>query len=143
MKLLFILFIAFCLTDCKTTKPTVTSWNTRSFNIFKTNDTINLRVTYFVKNSTYCYTEAIPYALLIGQTNNPLSSNIPMTITVLAKCDNNNYTVGQNLKVLSIQDPTTQTTLGPLYVTRDTIINKQKYHWLIGSENPTIWGKVL
>jgi hypothetical protein len=100
-------------------------------------------VTYFVKNSTYCYTEAIPYALLIGQTDNPNSLNIPKTITVLAWCDNKNYSLGQNLKVLPMPDPTTQTTLRPLYVTKDTTINKQILHWLIGSENPAIWGRVL
>jgi hypothetical protein len=100
-------------------------------------------VTYFVKNSTYCYTEAIPYALIIGQTENSANASIPKTITVLARCDNNTYSAGQNIKVVSIGDPTTQTTLRPLYVTRDTIINQQKYHWLIGSENPAIWGKVL
>ncbi len=100
-------------------------------------------MTYFVKNSVYCYTEAIPYALLIGQTNNLGSLNIPKTITVLARCDNGNYNVGQNIKVLAIQDPTTTTTLRPLYVTKDTTINKQNYHWLIGSENPAIWGKIL
>ena len=121
----------------------MTSWNTKTFNLFETKDTINLKVTDFVKNSVYCYTEAIPYAILIGQTSNSSSSNIPKTITVLARCDNNNYNIGQNIKVLAIQDPTNQTTLRPLYLTKDTTINKQKYHWLIGSENLTIWGKVL
>jgi hypothetical protein len=115
----------------------------RTFNLSKTSETINLEVTYFVKNSTYCYTEAIPYALLVGKTNNPFSSNIPKIITVLARCDNNNYTIGQNLKVLPTEDPTISPTLRPLYITQDTIINKQKYHWLIGSENPAIWGEVL
>jgi hypothetical protein len=100
-------------------------------------------VTYFVKNSAYCYTEAIPYALFIGQTSNSSISNIPKTITVLAPCDNNTYNIGQNINVLPIQDPTKQSSLRPLYVTKDTTINKQKYHWLIGSENPAIWGKVL
>ncbi len=40
-------------------------------------------------------------------------------------------------------DPTTETTLRPLYVTKDTTINKQVVHWLIGSEHPAIWGRVL
>jgi hypothetical protein len=100
-------------------------------------------LTYFVKNSTYCYTEAIPYALLIGQTDNPNSSDIPKTITVLARCDNNNYSLGQTLEILPMTDPTKQTTLRPLYITKDTTINGQKFHWLIGSENPAIWGRVL
>ena len=121
----------------------MTSWNTRAFNLFDTKDTINLQVTYFVKNSAYCYTEAIPYALLIGQTNNSKTSNIPKTITVLARCDNNTYALGQNLKILPMTDPTTETTLRPLYVTKDTTINNQTFHWLTGSENPAIWGKVL
>ena len=100
-------------------------------------------MTYFVKNSAYCFTEAIPYALLIGQTDNSTSSSIPKTITVLARCDNNNYSIGQNLKILPIQDPTTETSLRPLYMTKDTLINNQKFRWLIGSENPAIWGNVL
>ena len=129
--------------SCKTSKPSVSTWNTGSFNLFYTKDTINLQVTYFEKNSVYCFTEAIPYALLIGQTNNRASSVIPKTITVLAKCDNNNYTIGQHIQVIAIEDPTTQTTLRPLYMMKDTLVNNRKYSWLIGSENPAIWGRVL
>ena len=142
MRLLTILFSGLLFIGCKTTKPTVSSWHTR-FNFFETKDTINLKVTYFVKNSTYCFTEAIPYALLIGQTSNSSISNIPKTITVLAPCDNNTYNIGQYINVLPIQDPTKRTTLSPLYMTKDTTINGQKFYWLIGSENPAIWGKVL
>ncbi len=143
MRLFIILILGLLSANCKTAKTTVTNWNTRTFTLFDTKDTINIKLTYFAKNSAYCYTKAIPYALLIGQTNNPNSSNIPKTITVLAKCDNNNYSLGQNLKVLPIADPTTQTTLRALYLTKDTTINKQTFHWLIGSENPAIWGRVL
>jgi hypothetical protein len=143
LRLLIILFTGLFFTHCKTTKPTSKVWNERNFTLFETKDTINLKVTYFIKNSVYCFTEAIPYALLIGQTDNPPSSNVPKNITVLARCDNNTYTIGQRLKVLPIQDPTTQTTLRPLYVVKDTLINNQKERWLIGSENPTIWGRVL
>lgn len=143
LKILYIFILTSVLISCKTSKPTMTSWNTKSFSLFTTSDTINLTVTYFAKNSVICYTEAIPYALLIGQTNNPSLPSIPKRITVLAKCDNNNYSIGQNIKVLSIEDPTKETTLRPLYVTTDTTINKVKYHWLLGSENPAIWGKVL
>ena len=142
MRLIIILFTGLFLTNCKTIKQTSKVWNERNFTIFETKDTINLKVNYFIKNSVYCFTEAIPYALLIGQTYNS-SSNIPNTITVLARCDNSNYTIGQRLKVLPIQDPTTLTTLRPLYMVQDTLINNEKRRWLIGSENPTIWGRVL
>jgi hypothetical protein len=125
-------------TNFKTTKPISKVWNERNFTIFETKDTINLKLTYFIKNSVYYFTEAISYALLIGQTNNS-SSNISSTIMVLARCDNNNYTVGQILKVLPIQDPTNQTTLRPFYIVQGTLINNQKQRWLIGSENPTFW----
>lgn len=139
----YIFILASSLTACKTSKPAQTTWATKTFNIFKTTDTINLQITYFAKNTVLCYTEAIPYALIIGQTNNPSARDIPKTITVLAKCDNNSYTIGQDIKVVPTNDPTNETDLRPLYVTRDTAINKIKYHWLIGSEHPAIWGKVL
>jgi hypothetical protein len=128
---------------CKSGQPTNISWGKMKFNLFTTTDTINLQVTDFVKNSTYCYTHAIPYAILIGQTSNAHSSAVPKTITVLAKCDNNKYSIGQSVKVVAIEDPTTKTTLKPLYITRDTIINKTKYHLLVGAEYPAIWAKVL
>jgi hypothetical protein len=143
LRLIIIFFSGLFLTNCSTTKQTSKVWNERRFNVFDTKDTINLQVTYFVKNSAYCFTEAIPYALLIGQTDNSASSNIPHTITVLAWCDNNNYTVGQKLKVVPLEDPTTKTDLSPIYVVKDTIINNQIGRWLVGSEFPAIWGKVL
>jgi hypothetical protein len=91
----------------------------------------------------YCYTEAIPYAILVGTTNNPSAPEIPKTVTILAKCNNNSYSIGQNIKIIPIGDPTIGTDLRPLFVTTDTIIDKNKYHWLIGSEHPAIWGQVL
>lgn len=106
------------------------------------NDTINLRVTYFAKNTVYCCTEGgIPYALIIGNTNN--ENSIPKTLSVFAKCNNESYKIGQNLRIVSIEDPTIGTDLGPLFVTRDTTINNMLYHWIIGAEHPIMWGKVL
>lgn len=143
MRLIIILSIGLFLAACKPTKSTVKNWNTESFTLFDTKDTINLQITYFHKNVVYCFTEAIPYALIIGRTNNSAFSNIPKIITVLARCDNNTYTLGQNIKVLPLKDPTTVTTLRPLLIVKDTVINNQKHRWIIGSENPAIWGRVL
>ncbi len=144
MRKLYILLIAFFVISCKTTRPTITSWNTRTFNLLKTNDTINLRVTFFVKNSAYCYNSAgIPYAILIGKTENIDNIDIPETITVLALCDNKNYIVGQNIKIAPLKDPTRGSGQGAIDVVKDTVINNEKYRWLVGSENPAIWGKVL
>lgn len=143
MRFLFIIsFIGFFVIGCKTTKSTIVKRNTHTFILFEIKDTINLQITYFAKNSAFCYTEVIPYALIIGQTDNPADAAIPKSITVLAMCDTNTYVVGQNIKVLPIANPETQSTLKPLYFTKDTIIKNQKYRWLLGSENPAIWGKV-
>ncbi len=143
MRLLIILFPGLFFASCKTTKPVSKVWNEKSFIFLETKDTINLKVTFFIQNPVTCFTEAIPYALLIGQTDNPKSPNIPKLITVLAKCDNNSYEIGQKIKVLPIKDPTINTTLRPLYIVKDTLIDNQKHRWLVGSENSAIWGKVL
>jgi hypothetical protein len=121
----------------------MTNWKVKNFTFLETNDTIDFKVLHFVKNSVYCYTKAIPYALLIGTPKKKLAPNLPETITVLAKCDNQVYKIGQKIKVLPIEDPTSNTSLRPLYITKDTIIKNQKFRWLIGSEFPTIWGRVL
>jgi hypothetical protein len=113
------------------------------FQFFTTKDTFNLKVTDFVRNTAYCYTEAIPYAILIGETEGVHSIKLPNIITVLARCDNNMYSVGQRLRVAPAEDPTANTTLRPLYITRDTVLNGQNVRQLVGAEHPVIWGKVL
>ena len=142
MKLFSILLFGILLTSCRTSKHTISDWCGNKFYLFNTKDTINLHVTYFFRNTTLCYTEAIPYALLIGTTNNPANSKIPKLVTVLAKCDNNVYKIGQDIHVVSIMDPT-QPTLRPLFIQKDTMINGKESFWLIGCENPAIWGKVI
>lgn len=140
-RLLVILFWT-CLLSCATKRiaynPTPFF---KGFQFFKYKDTINLTVDKFVKNDAYCATEALPYALIIGTTNN--QKDIPRKISVLAWCDNNSYTIGHTLRILPIEDPTTKTTLNPLYLVRDSVVNGQRHRFLIGSDNPAIWGKVL
>jgi hypothetical protein len=113
------------------------------FQFFTTKDTFDLKVTDFVRNSAYCYTEAIPYAVLIGETQNVNLGKVPSTITVLASCDNKIYSIGQRLRVAPDEDPTANTTLRPLYITRDTTLNGQRVRHLVGAEHPAMWGKVL
>ncbi len=143
MRFYLILILSFFVVNCITSTQKIVDRNTITFNLFHTNDTINLNVSYFSKNNASCGVHAIPYALLIGQTSTTCSSNIPKTITVLAWCDTQDYRVGQNIKVIVIQDPTTRTGLQPLYKIKDTLIHNQKHKWVLGSEYPAIWGKVL
>lgn len=99
-----------------------------------------LTVDKFIKNDAYCFTEAIPYALAIGKTDN---KDLPRELSVLLRCDNNLYDVGQTLNIKPIGDPTKETSLKPLYLVKDTLINGQKTRFLIGTENPVIWGQVI
>jgi hypothetical protein len=111
------------------------------FTYFQTSDTIMLKLTDFYKNNVYCYTEAIPYALLIGKPVN--SSNLPRMISILAHCDNNEYRLGDTLKIVQIDNPESKISLHKLSITKDTIIQGKRIMWLIGSEYPGTWGKVI
>jgi hypothetical protein len=120
------------------------SKNTRIIKLFEivyVEDTINLKVKYFIENTAHCSTEAIPYALIIGEMRDSLHN--PMTISVIAKCDNEKYIVGQSLRVIQMEDPTKDTSLSPLYFVNDTVINKIVCRWIIGSEYPAVWGRVI
>jgi len=134
-----ILITVLCLLSCsaKTTYTTSIQWQFQTINYEKP---FKLTVDKFTKNDAYCFTEAIPYAVAIGKTN---AQDLPKKLSVLLYCDNNLYHVGQILKIQPIIDPTKNTTLNPLYLVRDTLINGQKVKFLIGTENLVIWGKVV
>lgn len=111
------------------------------FDYFEYKDTIQISVIDFVSNKTYCYTEGgIPYAVVIGRTEE--KDALPHTISVLAICDNNAYKIGQMLKVVPVNYPS-PTTLKPIYITKDTVINNQLKRWVIGSQYPAVWGKIV
>ncbi len=113
---------------------------TEVFDYFDYKDTIRVNVVEFLPNTAYCYSEGIPYALIIGTTEQHTS--LPKTISVLAKCDNNTYEVGKGLRIVAIADPTSST-LKPIYFTKDTVIHNQTKKWIIGSQYPATWGKVI
>lgn len=140
MKRIVIVFIWACVLACSPRPTTYYAGLSRGFEFLNSNDTINLTVDKFVKNDAYCFTEGIPYALIIGTVEN---ERLPKKISVLAQCDNSTYDIGQKLKILAIENPTIKTTLKPIYFVKDSLVGGQRYKFLIGSEYPGIWGKVL
>ncbi|AWA31161.1 hypothetical protein HYN48_14250 [Flavobacterium magnum] len=91
----------------------------------------------FHENFAYCATEGIPYALLIGKTDDP---RLPKKISVFSQCNNNHYTVGEKMIIVPKENPTKSTSLKPIYFTKDTIVNSVKFRKIIGCENKIIWG---
>jgi hypothetical protein len=116
-------------------------YKVHDFTYFQTVDTIILKLVKFYENNAYCYTEGIPYALLIGT---PLSdSTLPDTISVLAICDNKKYVIGDTLNILQINNPETTSSLHKITIIKDTLIQRDRYRWAIGSEYQGTWGKVM
>jgi len=111
--------------------------NSLRFEFIETKKEFELELTYFQKNLAYCYTEGIPYALLIGKTKD---NSLPSTVSVLSKCDNNDYKIGTKFIIAPIENPEKSISLHPIYLVKDTIINKIKYRKVIGSENKAVWG---
>ena len=138
MRILYVSILV-CLLSCSFKHRKVYAMYT-GYRYFSVQDTFDITVQRFVKNDAYCFTEGIPYALIIGKTN---GSNLPKTVSVLAQCDNNTYAVGQVLRILPIEDPTLSTTLKPFYLVRDSLVNRRVYLYLIGDEYPAIWGQVI
>lgn len=107
------------------------------FNFLEVEQPFNLELTEFHENNFYCFTEGIPYAILIGKTNN---TSLPNIVTVLSRCEERNFTVGQNLRIVPEEDPRKNVNLNLIYSIKDTIISGKKKSWLIGAENKAIWG---
>lgn len=80
--------------------------------------------------------------MIIGKTTKRVGDKPPEVVSVLAKCDNKDYAIGQTLDVIPIENPTA-TNMKPIYITRDTVIGGQKVRHLSGSEYPAIWGRIL
>jgi hypothetical protein len=109
------------------------------FRFFKLKDTLQITVTQFYRNTVFCYTEATPYALIIGTTNN---KSYPKMISVLAICDNNVYHIGEELRVSQSYDSRIDGSPAPLNFAQDTIINGKRFEYIIGSEYPAVWANV-
>jgi len=102
-----------------------------------------LQVIDFVRNRAYCYSSAgVPYALIIGKTNKRAYDKLPEVVSVLVRCDNKAYAIGQTLDVIPIEDPT-GTNMKPIYITKDTVIGGRTVRRLSGAEYPAIWGRIL
>ena len=107
------------------------------FDFIKSDCPFDLELTEFHENLFYCYTEGIPYAILIGKTND---NTLPNIVTVLSRCEERTFKIGQKLKINPKKDPRQSISLGLIYSVKDTIIGGKKKRWLIGSENKAIWG---
>jgi hypothetical protein len=139
MKTFKILTVGLFLFSCAV-KPVQTTYARQEFNLIDVDKAFLLTVDKFIKNDAYCFTEGIPYALVIGR---PISSDLPAKMSILLKCDNNQYQAGQQLNIQPIGDPTKETTLKPIYIVGDTLINGQKTRFIVGTENPGVWGQVI
>jgi len=72
----------------------------------------DLELTEFHENNFHCFTEGIPYAILIGKTNNTSLTNI---VTILSRCEERTFKVGQNLRVAPKEDPRNNVSLNLLF----------------------------
>lgn len=127
------LFLISC--SVRTSHPTYTSLDWQVINY---NKTFKITVDKFVKSSGPCLSHgSISYALVVGRTEN---NDLPERLSVLLASDNNLYDIGQSLEIRPIDDPTKAHSLKPIYLVKDTLINGQKTRYIIGSENPRIWG---
>lgn len=131
----FLLILLAC-----SSRATLTQSGPSGFQLITYPSQFRLMVDQFIKNDALCATHGIPYALVIGK---PKSQELPNRISVLLWCDNSIYYQGQELSIQPIADPTKETSLHVMYFVKDTLINKQKISFIIGSENPGIWGKVI
>ncbi|MNK21530.1 hypothetical protein D3C87_397890 [compost metagenome] len=127
-----LLFIIYCCTPKK-----VLNQNKLGFEYIETKEEFEFELTEFYKNNAYCFTEGIPYALLIGKTK---STNLPSTISVLSQCDNNDYKIGSKFIIKPIENPEKRTTLHPIYFVKRTLVDNVKCSKVIGSENKAVWG---
>jgi|WetSurSiteA1Bulk_404760.scaffolds.fasta_scaffold20088_4 hypothetical protein len=141
---LFLIFIASVLImACSLTRNHKADfyYKSQDFTYIQISDTISIKLIKFYKNDASCYTEAIPYALLIGKCNT--NHSIPDTLSILAHCDNSIYNIGDTLRIIQIENPELRMSLHKITIVKDTIIAGLKTHWTIGSEYPGIWGKVI
>lgn len=114
------------------------SINTESFKFFSVDTTFEIEIISFYQNQADCGTEGLPYSLLIGKTNNEM---LPDTVSILSYCDNRTFTAGSNVEIQPTKNPTLDTTLNPIFIIKDTIIDNIKTRWIIGSEYQSIWGR--
>jgi hypothetical protein len=132
------IIILILIISCKSNKPNSEYFeNILKFEFIEINDEFKMELTEFHPNISYCYTEGVPYALLIGK---PLNSQLPKKISVLSYCEDRVYDVGKLLTITPTKKPKIAQSMSLIYLAKDTIINGEKKHWLLGSENKTIWG---
>jgi len=124
--------------SCKSNKHILkNSVYTQKFDYLNVKKEFEMKLSEFYPNTAYCGTEGLPYALLIGK---PTENTLPKRISVLSYCDNRIFKIGEILKIKPTENPTKKTTMNPIYLVKDTIINGIKKRWLLGSENKVIWG---
>lgn len=137
----FIIIITIICWDCVTSNKTsvATSFG-KGFDFINVADSFKLTLTKFHKNDVYPYSHGgAPYAMLIGE---PSDTKLPKTIFVLAIRDNYRYHIGKMMTVVPNNELLEEAKSGLLYITRDTVINKVKSTWIIGSEYPAVLAKI-
>ena len=132
------LFILISVISCKSKKPLILNFEGKTeYEFIETKREFELILTEFKQNTFYCYTEIVPYALLIGKTNN---SELPKKISVLSYCDKRVFKVGDTLKITPSEKPKRTESMGLLYYSKDTIVGGKKVYKKIGTENKAVWG---
>lgn len=133
---LVMLFLGF---GCKSQKDiSQLSINKQVFNYFRADSTFEIKITSFYQSKASCGTEGLPYALLIGKTNNKA---LPDTVSILSYCDKRIFSVGNKVTIEPTKNPTLESTLKPIFIVKDTMIDHVKTHWIIGSEYQSTWGR--
>jgi len=140
MRKILLLLTSAIIFACSSPKMSQQTYSlNKGFDFISVSDTFHLTITQFYKNTAHPYTEGLPYALLIGETN---QSKLPKQISVLAIRDNHSYNLGDVVIVHPAENPLKASSLKPIYLVKDTVIGKLNCHAVIGTEYPAVWANV-
>ena len=79
------------ITNCKTKQLPIEHLNKPEYEFIEMKNEFKFKLVEFHKNTTFCYTEIVPYALLIREL---LVDSLPKKISVLSHCDHRAFQVG-------------------------------------------------
>jgi|GEM_PF-4567904 len=126
------------MTNCKSKKSILLDFTGKTgFEYVEAENEFEMELTDFHQNTFYCYTEVVPYSLLIGKPNNP---SLPEKISVLSYCDDRVFKVGDILTITPTEKPARLKSMGLVYFMKDTIIDGTKKYEKIGTEHKALWG---
>lgn len=112
----------------------------KGFSYVKYNGSFKIEVNEFYPNPALCG-RLLTYALVIGK---PLDHSLPKKISVLLRCDNGVYQVGDTLTITALNDSLAKNTSlnNTMYTVHHKKIKGIDHQRIIGDEYPAMWGVV-